>query len=271
MTHPSLILLIILALLTGIVLPYIPGEYDHFAAGISSVLQFASFATLLFVPAGIYLYIRNSHRRQTTGMPTFAKTAVFTIAIIVIMAGALGALVVNNRFSAIIICIAGVLLPGLNRKKFYSLFSKVFMPYYLVIIPLVVVTVRLTFLEKIKNNSTAFVIQQCEPLIRDIELYKTKNGHYPLSLLSTIEDYKPGISGISRFYYEPKGNAYNIFFEQLSTMVGTQEFVMYNKLNEQEMTVHNQDLLRIPYNNIFHGHHKVAQLAIPHWKIFYFD
>jgi len=54
-------------------------------------------------------------------------------------------------------------------------------------------------------------------------------------------------------------------------MLGTEEIVMYNKLDEQEMTVHNQDLLRIPYNNISHGHHKVVQLPDQHWKIFYFD
>ncbi len=54
-------------------------------------------------------------------------------------------------------------------------------------------------------------------------------------------------------------------------MIGTQEIVMYNKLGEHEMTVHNQDLLRIAPENIRRGYHAVAELPNPHWKVFYFD
>ncbi len=115
------------------------------------------------------------------------------------------------------------------------------------------------------------MIQQSEQLITDIEAYKKTNGHYPVSLHSTIEDYHTEVSGIPRFHYELKGDAYNLYFEQISNMLGTEEIVMYNKLDEQEMTVHNQDLLRIPYNNIIHGYHKVRELPQKHWKIFYFD
>jgi hypothetical protein len=158
-----------------------------------------------------------------------------------------------------------------KRKKIKNLLSGHFTPYYFILIPVVVIFIRLTFLEKVKNNSTDFAIRQCELLIQDIELYKKTNGHYPVSLLSTIKDYKPQISGIPRFHYELKGNAYNIYFEQFLTMLGTEEIVMYNKLDEQEVTLHNQDLLRIPYNSILHGHDKIVQMPIPHWKIFYFD
>ncbi len=51
-------------------------------------------------------------------------------------------------------------------------------------------------------------------------------------------------------------------------MIGTQEIVMYNKLGEHEMTVHNQDLLRIASENIRRGYHAVADLPNPHWKFF---
>jgi hypothetical protein len=145
------------------------------------------------------------------------------------------------------------------------------MLYYFILVPLTVLFIRMTFLEKVKNKSTDFVIKQSVQLIQDIETYKKTNGQYPSSLQSTIEDYKTSVSGIERFHYEPNGDAYNLYFEQFSDMIGTQEIVMYNKLDEHEMTVHNQDLLRIPYNSILHGHHKVIQMPKQHWKIFYFD
>lgn len=45
----------------------------------------------------------------------------------------------------------------------------------------------------------------------------------------------------------------------------------YYILDEQAMTVYNQDLLRIHYDSILHGYHNVEQLPNPHWKIYYFD
>ena len=144
-------------------------------------------------------------------------------------------------------------------------------PYYFIFIPLSIVFIRLTYLEKVKDKTTDFVITQSEQLIHDIEEYKKTNGYYPISLLSTIEDYKPSVSGIQRFHYELNGDAYNLYFEQISNMLGTEEIVMYNKLGEHEMTVHNQDLLRIAPASILRGYHKVADHTRKHWKIFYFD
>ncbi len=78
-------------------------------------------------------------------------------------------------------------------------------------------------------------------------------------------------NGIKRFHYERNGDAYNIYFEQTSDIIGTEEVVMYNKLDVHEMTVHNQDLLRIASENTLRGYHKESDLPQPHWKIFYFD
>lgn len=107
--------------------------------------------------------------------------------------------------------------------------------------------------------------------MHDIEAYKKTNGHYPVSLLSTIEDYQPRVSGIPRFYYEQSGEAYNLYFEQFSDIMGMQEIVMYDNLDEHEMTVHSQDLLRLAPANVLRGYHKFVELPQQHWKIFYFD
>ena len=274
MKHLFTILLIIVIILTGIFLPFIHGDYDYFAVGLSYIFQFGIFTSLLLVLTGLIwliLNIVNRQNKQTVKYPLYLRRAIFVIAIIITLASALGAFASDNRFSAIAILGMGICLFLIRKKVNLQPIPDRIIPYYLIIIPLTTVSIRLAYFEKVKDKTTDFVIQQSEQLIQDIEAYKKNNGYYPTSLLSTIEDYHTGVSGIPRFHYEIKGNAYNLYFAQISNMLGTEEIVMYNKLDEQEMTVHNQDLLRIPYDSIIHGHHKVQQLPQGHWKIFYFD
>ncbi len=275
MKHIFIILLAITISVTGIFLPYIHGDYDNFAVGLSYIFQFGLFASLLLVPTGIIwliLHFTIKQNNPTAKYHRYFRKIFLVIATIIVLATALGAFASNNRFSAISILGAGAFF-FIYRKKIMTLLSVSdnIKPYYFIFIPLTVLVIRMAFLEPVKRKTTAFVIQQSEQLILDIEAYKNTNGYYPVSLLSTIEDYKPGISGIPRFHYERNGEAYNIYFEQTSEMLGTEEVVMYNKLDEQEMTVHNQDLLRIAPENIMRGYHKEADLPQPHWKIFYFD
>jgi hypothetical protein len=274
MKHLLTILLTIVIFSTGIFLPFIHGDYDYFAVGLSYIFQFGIFTSLLLVPTGLIwliLNITNRQNKQAVKYPLYLGRAIFVTAIIITLASALGAFASDNRFSAIAILGIGICLFLVRKRINLQPIPNSIIPYYLIIIPLTVVSIRLAYFEKTKDKSTDFAIKQSEQLIADIEAYKNTNGHYPASLLSTIEDYHTGVSGIPRFHYELKGNAYNLYFVQTSNMLGTEEIVMYNKLNEQEMTVHNQDLLRIPYNNIIHGHHKVQPLPQGHWKIFYFD
>jgi hypothetical protein len=279
MKHIFLILSTMLIIVTGIFLPYMQGDYDQFAAGLSNIFQFAAFASLLLVPTGLIWCIMdlvNIKNYETARHSVYFRKIAFGTTVILVLAAALGAFSSNSRFSAITILGLGVYVlltiwkKGKDLKTSNSVRYNV-TPYYFIFIPLAVLFIRMTFLEKEKNKSTDFVIKQSGQLIQDIEAYKKTNGHYPTSLQSTIEDYKPSISGIQRFHYEPNGDAYNIYFEQVSDVLGTQEIVMYNKLDEQEMTVHNQDLLRIAPGNIRRGYHKVIDLPQQHWKIFYFD
>lgn len=276
MKHFFVIVSLIAIILVGIFLPYIHGDYDFFAVGLSYIFQFAAFISLLFVPLGIIWFLLNLIKgKNTEGVkyPRYIRKSAFVVKVIIVLASALGAFASNNRFSAIIILAIGFLTLFIFHKRIKDLYSLPdnIAPYYFIFIPLSIVFLRLTYLEKVKDNATDFVITQSEQLIQDIEEYKKINGHYPISLLSTIEDYKPLVSGIPRFHYELNGDAYNIYFEQVSNMLGTEEIVMYNKLGEHEMTVHNQDLLRIAPSSISRGYHKVSDHPKKDWKIFYFD
>ena len=86
--------------------------------------------------------------------------------------------------------------------------------------------------------------------INAIEAYHAVYGRYPPSLASVHHDYDPPVIGIERYHYEPSGRAYNVFFEQSTFPIGTQEFVMYNPLDEQAMIVHNLDLLESPEEQV---------------------
>ncbi len=276
MKHVLLILFIIGIAVTGIFLPYIPGDYDYFAGGISSILQFAAFASLLLVPVGLVWCIMDFLNRENNKVPrypNYLRNIAFAIAVIIILAAALGSHASKNGFSSFIVLGLGVIILLKIRKAGKEASSRRYYatPYYLIFIPLAVVSIRIAFIEKVKNHSTDYVIKQSELLIKDIEAYKEKNGRYPVSIQSTIDDYKPSISSVRRFHYELSGDAYNLYFEQISEMPGTEEIVMYNKLGEQEMTVHNQDLLREEPQRIIRGYHHVVELPQGKWKVFYFD
>jgi len=104
-------------------------------------------------------------------------------------------------------------------------------------------------LERLKQcNELGVCLQPGNPFIppyplSDVERYREANGHYPPSLLSVWQDYKPAVKGVEQYHYEPNGDAYNLYFEHLASQLGTREIVMYNKRDEHQMTSHAMDLL----------------------------
>ncbi|MBN8790104.1 MAG: hypothetical protein J0I84_23725, partial [Terrimonas sp.] len=174
MKHIFLIVLTIVIILTGIFLPFIHGDYDHFAVGLSYIFQFGVFSSLLLVPTGLIwliLNITNRQNKQTVKYPLYLKRATFVIAIIITLASALGAFASDNRFSAIAILGIGLCLFLIRRRINLLPIPNSIIPYYLIIIPLTVVSIRLAYFEKTKEKSTDFVIKQSEQLIADIEGY----------------------------------------------------------------------------------------------------
>jgi hypothetical protein len=89
---------------------------------------------------------------------------------------------------------------------------------------------------------------------------------------SVWEDDPPQVLGIDRYHYEHQDDAYNVDFEQPSLELGTHWFVIYNPLDEQVLTSHDDDLLRrtdeLEYRRAFAA---VEDAPQPHWKCFLFD
>lgn len=273
--------LITAVVIVCIFLPYFPGEYDSFAVTLSTITQLVVMAALLWVPPGIiwlvYEWKRWRKRNNSdAGIPkTFTRLSIF-IAFLVVAAAALGAFISYTVSVAITILVTGAFIlfrviagRALTQHTASKRFNTA--PFYLVCIPVITFTLRSLLLPPAVSFSRNYAIRQSQLLIADIESYYSKQGHYPVSLRSVWEDYKPSVKGIKRYHYELNGKSYNLFFEQFSQHLTVREIVMYNKLDEQEMYSHNQDLLLLPGDNTQRGYFTSQPLPQAHWKYFWFD
>lgn len=162
--------------------------------------------------------------------------------------------------------IAWLLYRRRKNKDFRAL------PLYLILVPVIVLIAQLILAAPLTERSRNIAIKKSAEIISDIEAYYALHGHYPVSLFAEWPDYSPGIVGMSQYYYEPNGEAYNLSFEQprfLLDSIGTREFVMYNQRDEHAMTSHAAWRLTNPQE--LRGWYEVRDAGAPHWKYFLFD
>ncbi len=283
LVHLTRISIICVILVFFIFYPFIPGSYDAHATTISFITQIAVFVGLLFVPLGFLWLLFIWQNRKRKNDPTINYNYRFLCAAIVI-AGLLAVIISFSAFAMQHIVFA-LALSALNAYVLFKLMVRIkrsknhpskkinLLPFYLIFIPLIVCLIRMLWIVPATEFSRNRAIKNSEPLIADIENYYQRNGQYPPSLHSLHEDYDPLVKGIYRFYYEPHGHAYNLFFEQFSYSIGVKEIVMYNKLGEQQISSHNYDLLHLSRSDINRqrGYHFSKEMEQENWKYFWFD
>lgn len=269
--HLLQIIILAVAVLLGMFLPFMPGQHDPAAILISSTAQAIGFAGILLTPIGIVWLSFGQRSRPLRIAMAAAASIIITFAFV------FGAIGNNSLHLAFGILILGIHLTirfvGTMRRDQTDVPPLDAAPIYLIVIPVVVLVTRFAFIGSAVEFSRNRVIENSRPLIADIEAFSTRNGHYPESLHSEWEDYKPGIVGVGRYHYEPKGQAYSLFFEQYSDQIGLREFVMYNPLGEHQISAHNSDrlLYTIPEQSRMWGWHVVVPLPQENWKYFHFD
>lgn len=258
--------------------PFLPGRYDPLAVPVSAMAQAGALVGLVLVPFGL-LWIfadRSPHlvqRRAVFAMLAFAASTLVWIAVFfagLTMSGyTLGAVVL-----VLWLVVARQVYRWLKRRESIAS-TRSALPYYLVIVPVVVVLLQFALLKRAVEFSRNRAIQNSEPLIGAIEDYRAANGHYPTSLQAVWPDFLPYVVGIAQYHYEPHGESYNLFFEQFAYSFGTQEYVMYNPRDEHVMTSHAMDLLELTPQQLAlertRGHHALNDAPQPHWKYFWFD
>jgi len=278
LTHGLLMIAATGGIMLGTLLPFLPGHYDSLAGPLSLMSQILGKVGLLLVPLGILWVAAGLWSRLSTkqyGSAIAALIASSLVWIIVSLGALVSSLLLGLGAIALWIYVVSRILPRLKLSKSATPRPTSAVAFYLLIVPVAVAVLQIATVAPAIEFSRNRAIRNSAQLIADIEQYRAANGRYPASLLSVWEDYLPGVIGIKEYHYEPSGDAYNLFFEQVTLRFGTREFVMYNPRDEQAMTSHKFDRLRLTPQELIleqsRGHYAVHDAPHPHWKYFWFD
>lgn len=259
-------------------LPFLPGRYDPLAIPLSTMAQVGALLGLVLVPFGL-LWIAADRSQRLAQRRFVFPIITLIVSMLVWVAVFFAALSLSGYTLAALVLVFWFLV--LSRA--YTWFkgrkntpqARSALPFYLVIVPVVVVLLQFALLERAVEFSRNRAIHYSAPLIGAIEDYRVANGRYPTSLHAVWPDYLPYVIGIKQYYYEPHGESYNLFFEQFAYRFGTQEFVMYNPRDQHAMTSHAMDLLELTPEQLAtersRGHYAINDASQPHWRYFWFD
>ena len=266
------------AILVCLFLPYLPGGYDRFAVTLSTMAQIFGYGGALLIPMGMLWLVAEEKARKRDRHGFYFAIAAIAVGTLIAALVAGGAFMTQGVSLALIIVALWILAiarmrPALNRLRTSGLGRFNPAPIYLVVVPVVVSLAQYSLLGRATEFSRNRAIAASAPLLADIEKYRAANGKYPASLLALHQDYKTSIIGVERYFYEPNGDGYNLFFEQMSDQLGAQELVVYNPRDEHLVAGHDSDILRWTPDQLRsrRAYHSVHETSVLHWKYFWFD
>jgi len=258
--------------------PFMPGRYDHLAVTISFMAQIFSFASIILVPLGLLWILGRRDKGDIGNRNKRFKTVSLIFLVLVAISVSIAPFSQNNLSFAVIflgISFSSIVGTYIKNKKSTSLTNPIYdkTPLYLILIPLIVVVVRFTYIDKAVNFSRELAVRNSEELIHKIENYFDKNGQYPISLQALSSDIMPQVIGIHQYFYEPNGNAYNLYFKQFSDELDVHEIVMYNKFEEHFFAAHALDILEFTGEELAlrRGDRRRFKLMAPHWICIKFE
>ena len=256
--------------------PCLPGRYDASAVLFSFIVHVFVIGGLLYAPLSVAWGIRillNPQRKSSF----FIYATLLLTAFIIAFTG-LGIISSHNTVLGISFLLLSFSFLVYFFRKFRTEIQAEtkefdFVPFYLLLIPVFLVIIRLLFFSNAVEHSRNYAIKNSELLIQAIESFHQREGHYPLSLQALHADYKPGIVGIDQYHYEPFGKAYNLYFKNFSDDLAAEEIVMYNKLDEHAFAAHATDILEYSGATLAlrRGDRDQHQLTQEHWVYFRFD
>jgi hypothetical protein len=265
------VLLFVTISFLGILLPHMPGRYDASAATVSFVIQVASYASLPMTLVGIGWLV------SPRGVRLWQSLA-WAMGGLVVLVMAVSAVTVNHLALGVILGISGFTLLWVLRQRTRADLegtsgARHSLAVSLTVVPLLLVTFVMTVLPRAAEWSRERAIQYSSVLIAEIEAFRQRRGHYPVSLQSLNRDVPTGVVGIERFHYEPSGEAYNVFFVRPSVALDVNEVVIFNPSGEPRFTSHELDVLQYDGEqlDLRRGDRWRRTLAQPHWVLILFD
>jgi hypothetical protein len=266
---PAILLSAILCFLMTV--PYLPGRFDESAAAFSLIVQASSFVSLLLVPVGLGWIVA---RHRIMLWHRLAVVSVGLLALVMVIAAAS----MNQMLIGMMIGIAATFLARKTRRQSRAHLEHLWQQVNpvaccFVCVPLILVTFRAAVLPRAADWSRESAIQHSSRLIAELESFRQRRGHYPISLQSLNRDVPTGVIGIERFHYEPNGGAYNLFFVRPHIELDAKEVVMFNPRDEHRFTSHELDILQYDGEplNLRRGDGRRSRLPHPHWVSILFD
>jgi hypothetical protein len=281
--HLARIAALTLVITACMFLPYLPGRYDGLAVTLSVMAQAAGVVGLLLVPlaAAWLIYEVRASKRHTPprldrgyyfAIASLTASAIVALAVAGAAATTLG---ISLGVGVLAAWIFGAWRLARRLAALKHPVSRRFnpVPLYILMVPVVAAVIRFSLLDRAADFSRERAMSDSAAVLTDIEKYHAVHGQYPTSLLALWTDYEPTVVGIPQFHYERSGDAYNIYFEQLSTIVGTREIVMYNKRDEHHLPSHDSDILLWTPEQLRarRGYYAVRDASRSHWKRLLFD
>jgi hypothetical protein len=266
--HIIAILAVALLIVVCMFYPFLPGNYDGLAITLSVMSQLFGMIGLLLVLLGL-IWLSGGWRQDST-LTSSRKRFVY-------WCGIASTIDAHLSFGVCVLLLWAYIAFRLvvwlrqERQDDQSGFNP--LPLYLVILPLVAASFKFTLVAPAVELSRSRAIQNSATLIADIENFYKARGHYPHSLQSLNEDYKPQVVGVERYHYETSGNGYNVYFKHIAVALDEKEIVMFNRLGEHEYTSHNADILQYTPEHLSRtrGYAAIRDTSYPNWKYFLFD
>ena len=261
-------------------LPFLPGRYDVLAVPLSGIARVCGITSLLLVPIGLLwlpfeLRLRGDGKRRSRASFIVAALVVGSIA----MLGAAGmAFMLSGAPLAVgVFAACGLVLWQGGRRMLewarQSSEPNITVVLVLILVPCIVTGAQFALARPLTSFAWNRTMDGLEPLIGDIERYRTANGHYPRSLFSEWMDYRPAVIGVRGYQYETSGDVFSLAVEVPTFSFDSREYLFYNPGDAQVMASHDADLLLRTAAELpqYRGYHSARRLDRPHWFLLSFD
>lgn len=272
-THVALIVGIAALLAFSTVYPFLPGRYDRLAVPLSTMVQVFGVVGLALVPVGLLWLIAPRYGFQFALLATAIGTGV---ALVIALFATLS---VGNAFGVLTLAtwayVLVRLLPRLKHLRRAGNRRRGMAPFYLVLLPMLAFASQMALAAPAARWSRNRAIANAGEFIADIEQYHTRHSRYPAALQAQNRDYDPDVVGVEQYVYMPRGDSYNLSFEQprfLLDRFGTREWVVYNPRDEHRVYSHTAWLL--PPSDVLEpseGWYASGDTGHVHWRYFWFD